>query len=195
MWPILLATCTKLGAVPEFPGKKADWIPVDVAAQSIVEILTHLQYPSRFMDKIPGIYGSDSINRSCKIDESRRNYTVHNIVNPHRVPWSDIVEMLQRSEILGRGKKLRVVSMVEWVRLLNKAADEDISADELPGLRLLGFFEDMAASVSQSGEESIVFDTTRSQAISSSLSACEGYRAEWLEASLWRWKQEGIIGA
>lgn len=178
MWPIMFATCAKFGAVPEFPGKMIDWIPVDVAAQCIVEILTHLQWPS---------YG---------IDESRRAYTVHNIVNPHRVPWSEIVEMLQQRAIIGNGEELRIVSIVEWVRLLNKAVDEGMWADKLPGLRLLRFFEDMAKSHSQGGygEESISFDTAGSQMISPALRACGGYRPEWLEGSIRRWEEDGLIG-
>lgn len=185
----MFATCAKLGAVPEFPGKMVDWIPVDVAGQSIVEILTHLQY------------------LTSSPDEAELGYTVHNIVNPHRVPWSDIVTMLHDSSIISGGKKMRVVSMVEWVGLLNRAADDGMSADELPALRLLGFFQDMAAiasknkkkssneSMDEGAEESIVFETAGSQKISPALAACEGYHAEWLAASVRKWKEDGIIGA
>jgi thioester reductase-like protein len=184
MWPILFATCAKLGAVPNFPEKMVDWIPVDIAARSIVEILTRLQYPS------------SCINKSSGRDESSHSYTVHNIVNPHCVPWADVVTMLQDNNNITKGKKLRIVSMVEWVELLSTATDDGMSADELPGLRLLGFFEDMAQGSSQGkyGEESILFDTTRSQMISSALEACESFRAEWLERSIRRWKGDGFIG-
>jgi hypothetical protein len=68
MWPIMFATCAKLGAVPDFPGKMVDWIPVDVAGESILEILTHLQHHTS------GVDGGDL------------GYTVRNVVNPHRVP-------------------------------------------------------------------------------------------------------------
>ena len=191
MWPIMFATCAKLGAVPDFPGKMVDWIPVDVAGESILEILTHLQHQTS------GVDGGDL------------GYTVHNVVNPHRVPWSDVVAMLQSCEIAGKGKNLDVVSMAEWVESLNRAADESMSADELPGLRLLGLFRDMVASTTknnnkgkgkitntsmyESMEENIVFETARSQEISTALSACEGYRAEWLDASIRKWKEDGFI--
>jgi hypothetical protein len=60
----------------------------------------------------------------------------------------------------------------------------------------LGFFEDMAQRSSQGGygKENILFDTTRSRIISSALVACEGFRAEWLERSIRRWKKDGFIG-
>jgi hypothetical protein len=151
-----------------------DWIPVNVAGKSIVEILTHHQHPT---------FGAEKGGHA---------YTVHNIVNPHRVPWKDLIAMLRGSGILGKGGKLRQVSMVEWVGLLNKAADEGVSADELPALRLLGFFEHMAAGTNKSGN-GIVFETAGSQAISPALAACQGYRAEWLAASVSRWKEDGFI--
>lgn len=174
MWPIVFATCAKLGAVPDLPGTMVDWIPVDVAGQSIVEILTHRQHPT------------------SGADERGHAYTVHNIVNPHCLPWSDVVAMLQSSDIARKGKKLRQVSMVEWVGLLNKAADEGMSADELPALRLLGFFEEMAAGTSKS-EDSIKFETAGSQEISPALAACEGYQAQRLAASVRKWKEDGFI--
>lgn len=160
---------------------------MDVAGQSIVEILLRLQHPTP--------------------DADRRGlgYTVHNIVNPHRVPWKDLVGMLQSSEIAGKGKRMRQVSIVEWVGLLNRAADEGMSADELPGLRLLGFFQDMATSASKNnnksssesmgegGEEGIVFDTAESQLMSPALAACESYQAKWLEASVRKWKEDEFI--
>jgi len=184
MWPIMFATCSKLGAVPDFPGKMIDWIPVNIAGQSVVEILTHLQYPNSSLDSSSGI------------GERSHAYVVHNIVNPHRVRWSEVIAMLQHNSIVSKGKQLQIVSMVEWVKLLNRAADEGMSADELPGLRLIEFFEDMAASASQSGdtEGSIVFDTAKSQMISPALAACESYRVEWLDASIRRWKEDGFIG-
>jgi hypothetical protein len=117
--------------------------------------------------------------------------------------------MLQSSETAGKRKNLDVMSMAEWVESLNRPADESMSADELPGLRLLGFSQDMAASaiknkskakgkitstsMDESGAESIVFETARSRDISTSLAACEGYRAEWLYASIRKWKEDAFI--
>jgi hypothetical protein len=64
----MFTTCAKIGAVPDFPEKIVDWIPVDVAGRSIVEILTHLQHPT------------------SGADEGKLAYTVHSIVNPHCMP-------------------------------------------------------------------------------------------------------------
>jgi hypothetical protein len=80
-------------------------IPVDVAGRSIVEILMLLQHPA------------------SGADEWKLAYTVHSIVNPHHMPWKELVPMLQSSKTAGEGKKLRDVSVVEWVGLLNEAAD------------------------------------------------------------------------
>jgi hypothetical protein len=185
----MFATSAKFGAVPDLPGKMVDWIPVDVAAQSIVEILTHPRHAS------------------AQLGQSRPTYTVHNIVNPQSVPWTDIVQMLQRSDAIGPRKALRTITMLEWVALLNKAADDGISPDELPGLRLLGFFQDMAARTTTHGKgrvgageadaspSSIVFDTRKSRDISPTLAACQGYCSEWLEASMKKWREEGLFSS
>lgn len=70
------------------------------------------------------------------------------------------------------------------------------SVSQLPGLRLLGYFEDMAMSASNNGdgEQSILFETNGSEEISPALKACERYKAEWFEKTIRKWKADGVIG-
>lgn len=74
--------------------------------------------------------------------------------------------------------------MKEWVRRLNTQAEKKISPEELPGLRLLQFFEKM-------GDEeecgSRVFETGRTVEISESLRALGPFCGEWLERSFESW--------
>ncbi|KAG0647940.1 Nonribosomal peptide synthase [Hyphodiscus hymeniophilus] len=169
MWPIMFATSLHPGmrCIPEFRETKVDWIPVDVAADTISELLI-------------------SSNR----EEDEGMYQVFNIVNPRSVPWSDLVSMLQASTFeLG---KLEVVPMTEWVSRLS-ALSSTLSPDELPGLRLLQFFEGMASAEGKGHESSKVFDTEKSRAISQSLRECKPFRREWMERNLEVWKENGFL--
>src|SRR5450756_938892 len=122
MWPIMFATSThpEINALPLFPGKMVDWVPVDVAAATITDVLLHPE----------------------------NGYSVHNIVNPHPIEWEDLMEMLQSSSLLtGKQKtktKMEEVDMKEWVHRL-KTLSNSPSADPMtvPGFKLLHFFENM----------------------------------------------------
>lgn len=72
MWPIMFSTSVSLKALPTLPSKSVDWIPVDVAAQVISDIILH---------------------------DSLSIYSVHNIVNPCPISWEALISMLK--EVLG----------------------------------------------------------------------------------------------
>ena len=73
--------------------------------------------------------------------------------------------------------------MEEWVRRLNAQAEKKLSPDELPGLRLLQFFERMVEE--KSGSK--VFETTKTVETSKSLRDLGPFSAEWLEKSFEAW--------
>lgn len=70
MWPIMFSTSAFLEALPLLPSKTVDWIPVNIAAQVISDILFHSSAPK---------------------------YSVHNIVNPTPISWEALVEILQET--------------------------------------------------------------------------------------------------
>jgi thioester reductase-like protein len=168
MFPILFATSVHLHAIPVFPKKSVDWIPVDIAAASVSEVLTS----SRSNNEIGSEWG---------------DYSVHNIVNPSSISWSELVEMLQQSS-LARRASLEEVDMQEWVRRLKALADKG-SDSEVVGLRLLGFFENM---IGDDGESKI-FETDKSRDLSKSLRNCKAFCPEWIEANLKVWRKDGFI--
>jgi thioester reductase-like protein/acyl carrier protein len=173
MFPIMFVTSAheKVRAIPVmpiFPGKLVDWIPVDVAAEAISEVL--------FPD--PGSTNSHV-----------GGYDVHNIVNPVSIPWPMLVEMIQSSSMVSGGKPLEEVSMTEWVQRLEILADEGADANDIPGLKLLAFWENMAKDKS----ESKIFETGKTRELSRSLSSLEGFRKEWLEGNLRAWREEGFL--
>jgi thioester reductase-like protein len=179
MWPIMFATSwhEKMRCIPEFMGKRVDWIPVDVAARAIGEVLLNR--------------GSEAgeVKGSEKEEEGR--YEVYNIVNPHSIAWSELVLMLRGSSP-PESAKLEVVSMTEWVSRLS-ALSSRLSPDEIPALKLLQFFENMAESEAQGGEASRVFETEKGRAISEALRNCKPFCREWIDGNLRVWKENDFL--
>ena len=170
MWPIMFATSFHPGmkCIPAFADKVVDWIPVDVAAKSISEVL---------------------ISSAKSQPEEDNKYSVYNIVNPHSIPWSELITMLQASSY--NSGKLEVVSMTEWVSRLS-ALSSTLSPDELPGLKLLQFFENMAGSEGE-GEQFRLFETEKTMGISEGLRECKPFCREWIEGNLKVWKEKGFL--
>ncbi|KAH8656954.1 hypothetical protein BGZ60DRAFT_531819 [Tricladium varicosporioides] len=165
MWPIMFATSLHpdFELFPKFDDKHVDWIPVDIAANTISDIL--LASPS---------IGNEEVN-----------YEVHNIVNPKPIPWSKLVSMLQAQK-----EGVKGVEMKDWVAKLNTLADRGASPDEIPGLRLLQFFEGMA----EGGDgESKVFETGKTQEISEALRNCGEFSQSWLEGNMRVWRESGFV--
>lgn len=167
MWPIMFATSVhpKINAIPLFPGKMVDWIPVDVAAATITDILLHQE----------------------------NGYSVHNIVNPRLIEWEKLVEMLQFSTLNAEKAKMEEVDMKEWVhRLKILASDTGISPTTVPGLKLLHFFENMCNEL-EGHVVSKVFETEKTRGVSSALRACGAMRGEWIEMNLKKWRVGGFV--
>jgi hypothetical protein len=158
-----------MNRIPVFLDKKVDWIPVDVAATTISEILLSSK-PEK---------------------EDGEDYSVHNIVNPRSIQWAELVSLLQTAKMEGGGEEMGEVSMREWVVRLAKLADEGVDTDQLPGLKLLQFFENMAES---GGEGSKSFETEKSRGVSRALAECKPFCGEWVKRNLSVWRESGFFG-
>jgi thioester reductase-like protein len=160
MWPILFATSAHpdIHALPRFEKKSVDWIPVNIAASTIYDILL------------------------SSTSTPKGEYNVHNITNPHPIPWSSLLCMLQPS----LSSHLEIVSMREWVSRLNGLADRGVDAKDVPGLRLLQFFENMA---NDDDEESKVYETEKTRAVSGSLRECGAFCGEWIDGNMRVWRE------
>lgn len=193
-----------VNALPLFPGKSVDWVPVDVAAGTITDILLQAE---RSEDPIT----SEEIKTVENVNEKGKKeiYNVHNIVNPSSISWSELVARLQDIRTKSGLDKVQEISMKEWTeRLVALSSSTTTSTSNLPtipGLRLLQFFEDMAAAeaapsetkINQAGrpkgERSKVFETAKTREISQALRECEVFNEAWLESYLRVWKERGFL--
>ncbi|KAL3427577.1 male sterility protein [Phlyctema vagabunda] len=178
MWPILFSTSAhpSIAALPDLPNKTVDWIPVDIAAATISALLC----PS-------------------EDDKDTDMYAVHNITNPHSITWSSLLGFLQ-STLAPSPPQLEIVSMQEWVARLNAAAAaaatmtttttvEAKPQQEIQGLRLLQFFENMVGDV----QPSKIFETQKTQDRVEALRACKPFCRDWLEDNVKVWRESGFI--
>lgn len=163
MWPIMFASSAHpaISAIPDFRGKVVDWVPVDIAAGTVRDIL---------------------------LSNQNDIYSVHNVVNPSPIAWSELVGMLQKGNL--GPNEMNVVSMKEWVERLTSQVEAGTSPDEISALRLLPFFEDMAL---EEEEEKKIFETEKTRGISKSLRECGGFSQLWLDGNVKVWKETGFL--
>ncbi|KAK4966444.1 hypothetical protein LTR42_011609 [Elasticomyces elasticus] len=164
MFPIMLATGLKyLKAMPLLEGELVDWLPVEVCACSIDTLLTQ-----------PG-------NTSDALTEAKSD--IHNLVNPNAIKWSRFLDVLEEAS----GVTFARVSMVEWVSMLQEVSSSD---DQIPGAKLIGFFEDMAK---ESVAARPVFSTAKTVGEVPALAATSEMSASLLQVYLERWRSQDFL--
>ncbi|KAK4228682.1 putative peptide synthetase [Podospora fimiseda] len=126
-FPSLVKTSKALGKIPSRIGQDTiDWVPVDVAAQTIIDIAFKRYRLSGF--------------------------TCFNIVNPHSAEWEELVAVIQQF-YSAHGQSLQPVSFDEWLSDLKAvsatATDEEI--ERMPGLKILDFYESLTGGINVPG--------------------------------------------
>lgn len=172
LWPILFATSLhgNVRAVPDLKKKMIDWVPVDICASTISDILL----------------------RDSKVDKQAEvACQVFNIVNPRLISWKEVVEMLQTIS----KQQLEVVSMKFWVEKLNELLEKGANAKSVPGLRLLAVFESMVKDEecgdSQIDGKQLITAKTASQ--SANFRELEAYNTDWMGKSMEAWREEKFL--
>lgn len=121
-----------MGMIPRSLGDNdtIDWLPVDVAAKSIVEIAL-----SRVTLHAPSG------------DEREDAMGCFNLVNPHTTKWSEVVTAIQEYFSSKNGIQIKDVEFTKWLDQLMKVdiGQGESSAEEIsrlyPALRLLDLFQ------------------------------------------------------
>lgn len=148
--PRLITSSIDLGIIPDSLGtydagiQDVDWIPVDVLADALIEIL------------LKGQTNTSSQGQPGRLE-------VYHLMNPKRTSWATllpaIVEMSKnskpRSTKYGSGDatSLSIVTREKWLETLHDSANNldsahggrQISTDISPALKLLDFYEDKLA--------------------------------------------------
>ncbi|KAL1306390.1 hypothetical protein AAFC00_005097 [Neodothiora populina] len=117
--PSIVASSKAIGKIPRTLGNEdvVDWVPVDVAAQVLLEI-AHERFRTQ---------------KDKKLDTFA-------LVNPEIVSWSELVPAVQ-AYYEPRGVKLEVVEFKEWLDVLKSLPMTQEEVARVPGLKLLDFYE------------------------------------------------------
>lgn len=103
-WPMMLSTVRLTGSLPALTGEPLDWLPVDVAAQALLEVAASLR---------------NKDNRSV----------IYHVLNEHREPmWLEMLQWLKMT------RDFDVVSPETWVAQLEQCQHTEHPALRLLGL-------------------------------------------------------------
>ncbi|KAF4341870.1 nonribosomal peptide synthetase [Fusarium beomiforme] len=168
-YPLLLSTAKITGCLPDLQNEALNWLPVDQAAQAVVEVA----FASSQASGTP----------------------VYHVLNPHNTPtWKEMLDWLASSDV---GPEFEVVSPTEWLERLEKAW-EDESAHH-PSQALLGLWkqsygqENSDESTSKGDQQSSIFDVAQTQRVSATIRDVQPLDRERL-VKTWKWVNETIKG-
>jgi len=156
--PALVQTSLSIGCIPE-DWNHIDWIPVDVMAQIMVE-LVHTEY------------------------EAKDGGRVNHLVNPNRVHWSAFVDAVQKHY---SPWSIKAVPLAEWIRVLKKV--DSTNPAELvakPAVKILDFYEDNASAAGTTILGAHV-ETQNSVAGSETMAGLDAVRSDWMDIWLSTW--------
>ncbi|RBR13584.1 hypothetical protein FVER53590_08545 [Fusarium verticillioides] len=165
-YPLLLSTSKITGCLPDLPNEVLNWLPVEEAAQAVVEI------------------ASTTSNGS--------GTPVYHVLNPHTAPtWKDMLDWLAASN---ESPEFEIVSSSEWLERLEKALSDD-SANH-PSQALLGLWKRSYAKNKENGgasegHESSLFDVAQTEKVSASIRDVKPLTRERL-IKTWKWVNENI---
>ena len=150
-FPSLVKTSKALGLLPnELP--PVDWVPIDKLASTITELMLH--------------------------DVETGETEIYNLVNPHPVPWTSLMEAVQAY----CGLDTKEASLKDWIERLRALPENKDEVVSKPALKMLNFFEQMA-------KEQLPprFQTKRSESASRTMAAMEPVNGEWMRIWLDQW--------
>ncbi|OJJ97165.1 hypothetical protein ASPACDRAFT_33107 [Aspergillus aculeatus ATCC 16872] len=162
-FPSMVRSSITMGEVPDALGAmKVNWIPIDLAAQAIVQIVQRRHE-----------------------EQNLTRLKVYHIVNPEPKDW-DLF-----APLVARACKARVVSLEEWVNDLQQISDDASRErlESLPAVPLLEFFKSL---LDQQGATAAPLETTNAIAHSQVMGTIEPVDFELFKTWLQQWKEHWL---
>jgi thioester reductase-like protein len=168
--PSLVISSLHIGALPETLGasmNKIDWVPIDVLAEVLVELVLSAQE------------GSD-----------RGRASVYHPHNPRTTSWTDLLPTIAKTLSAYKVSPVVIIPFEDWLKLIQADAesstvdlDEGIKSN--PAIKLLDFYEGLLR-----GGDISEMATDRAQRASSKLRDCGAVRPEWVEKWCRGWLED-----
>lgn len=185
-YPLLLSTARLAKCLPELPNEALSWLPVDKAAQVVLDIAKHqrLAYTTTSQDGVP----------------------VFHILNQHNRPtWLDMLRWIQdeiKTASAGQ-EKIDIVSPSTWLQRLDKACETLPTSKPHPARALRHFWQhaycpdkqnatqDNGGSQQGQGEGLPVFDTKHTKQASTTSRALKPLDKEAV-LKMWMWIRHNV---
>lgn len=193
-YPIMLSSARVSGCLPDLPGEALSWLPVDVAARSVMEIATSPPDPPE-PPRAPGQRYSQT--RSQHLHKT----PVYHVLNPHQEPeWSDMLSWVRDGDAGSNGNgdqagrhtagAVSIVPAPEWIERLERA----LETQDHPARALLHLwkaaYRGRRGSPGGVGEGSAAatarFDTRRTERVSETMRGVRPLGREDV-VRMWRW--------
>lgn len=123
-FPSLAISSRTVRALPTSLGRMddVDWIPVDLLADAVVEILINRQ-----------------VWTQTEVKDVPARSAVFHVINPNAVAWAELLPSLQ----VQAGVE-QTVSLKQWIELVRNGPPEDSSTHPNPAKKILQFYEGLA---------------------------------------------------
>lgn len=189
-YPLILSSLKIAGSLPDFGDEPLNWLPVDQAAQAVLEIA------------LPSSKGISTHKSTSQSHDSTRFF---HILNPHRIPtWSALLRWIGESEDGGgplTHETLEVVRPDEWVLRLEKGLMEEQKNQDHPSQGLLGFWKQkylevksdggVAGTESGSSSGDPCLEVTRAQEASQTMRKVQPLDRESV-LKMWKWVRKNV---
>lgn len=188
-YPIMLSSARVSGCLPDLPGEALSWLPVDIAARSVLEIATSPPDP-------PGPARAPGQRFSQSRSQHLHNTPVYHVVNPHQEPeWGHMLDWICGDGSGGGdqngGAKVSVVPATEWVDRLEQA----LETRDHPARALLHLWKAAYAgrrgSVGVGEGTAARFDTRRTVKVSETMRQVRPLGREDV-LRMWRWIEANV---
>lgn len=186
--PSIIASSIHLGLLPASlgPMEIVDWIPVDVLAQIITELMkTSTNRTPTVVSQATG--SAEEVTKHHHIFSDNHHLElplVYHTVNPSKILWSDILPSLQSRFSMS---VLDVVPLPSWIDALRRSYSDTDNVSQNPALKLLDFLEDLEKQ-SSAGLEPVVLETINTEKQSQTMAALGPISQEWVDNWIRQWQ-------
>ncbi|KAL8926702.1 MAG: hypothetical protein Q9208_002776 [Pyrenodesmia sp. 3 TL-2023] len=168
-WPLMLSTAPALGALPDLGALPLDWLPVDRAAEAVLEVA-----------------GSLTTDENHKHKEEKGEIPVFHILNPHRTPtWTHLLHAIRAAS---PALCIEILPPRKWLAKLEAYEGDHLAAKKLVGLWREGF----AGDDDGRGKGGPVFEVQRAKEASAVMRDLKPLDEAML-GRMWGWV-EGQVG-
>ncbi|KAJ4414053.1 putative NRPS-like protein biosynthetic cluster [Gnomoniopsis sp. IMI 355080] len=163
-WPLMFRSVVSIKALP-FLDEKPSWLPVDLAASAIADLVCATCGSQPGSDTSPG------------------HAQVYHVLNPQVANWQDVLDGLK----LG-GLEFETLDRREWVRRLG---DSDADVVKNPTYKLLNFYRNRIGQDKERAD--IGFATEITASLSPTIASVESPKRELVALWAAHWRKTGFL--